>query len=193
MADATQVLQSQTGGAEEAVQVQRRRHTSQVVDIPVMAQKWHRRKLLKCSKSERVESVATMFISAPVVEVPPVVGVCSARSSCGVWGARTRGHSICGNHVIRGSVFLFQPLHSEIGAPLHVERVIAPGGLDVHFEIHVTVESDFGDTSCYVGVTEFSGVVQFVWKLENTVPPVIALSFHFSATEDVDHEAFWRL
>ena len=37
----------------------------------------------------------------------------------------------------------------------------------------------------------FQEVFAVAWKLENTVPPVIALSFHSSATEDVDHEALW--
>ena len=35
----------------------------------------------------------------------------------------------------------------------------------------------------------FQEVFDVAWKLENRVPPVIALSFHSSATEDVDHEA----
>ena len=30
-------------------------------------------------------------------------------------------------------------------------------------------------------------------KFENTVIPVIVLSFHSFATEDVDHEAFWLI
>ena len=37
----------------------------------------------------------------------------------------------------------------------------------------------------------FQEVFDVAWKLENTVPPVIVLSIHPSATEDADHEALW--
>ena len=95
-------------------------------------------------------------------------------------GARTRDHvCICGNHVVRGSVFVFQSLHPETGAPLRVKCVIAA----------MCIFSSASEMS--LGVTEFSGGVQFAWKLEYTVLPVIALSFHSSAAEDVDHEALW--
>ena len=47
------------------------------------------------------------------------------------------------------------------------------------------------ETSCCMVSQSFQEVFNVAWKLENTVPPVIALSFHSSATEDVDHEALW--
>ena len=47
------------------------------------------------------------------------------------------------------------------------------------------------DTSCCMLVSQsFQEVFNVAWKFENAVPPVIALSFHSSSTEDVDHEAF---
>ena len=43
------------------------------------------------------------------------------------------------------------------------------------------------DTSCCMLVSQsFQEVFNVAWKLENTVPLVIVLSFHSSATEDVD-------
>ena len=45
------------------------------------------------------------------------------------------------------------------------------------------------DFLLFVGVTEFSGGGQVASKFENTVIPVIVLSFNTFATEDVDHEA----
>ena len=48
------------------------------------------------------------------------------------------------------------------------------------------------ETSCCMLVSQrFQEVFDVAWKLENTVPPVIVLSFHSSATEDADHEALW--
>ena len=40
-------------------------------------------------------------------------------------------------------------------------------------------------------VVSVQEVFNVAWKLENTVPPVIVLSFHSSTTEDADHEALW--
>ena len=80
---------------------------------------------------------------------------------------------------------MFQPLHPETGAPLHVKRVISASEMSLLNVITC-------DTSCCMLVSQsFQGVFEFAWKLENTVPPVIALSFHLSATEDVDHEVLW--
>ena len=76
------------------------------------------------------ESAPTMFISAPVVEVPPVLVGCAPIVEYGalapaVTYASTALVTVCRvlgsstNHVVRGSMFVFQPLHPETGAPLH--------------------------------------------------------------------------
>ena len=141
------------------------------------------------------ESAPTMFISAPVVEVPPVVvgyvqpapvvkygtlaptvpyASAALVPVCQVLGS-------CTHHVVRGSEFVFQPLHPETGAPMHVERVIAAAALmcilssasEMSLLNVVTCE-----TSCCMLVSQsFQEVFNVVWKLENTVPPVIVLSF----------------
>ena len=90
---------------------------------------------------------------------------------------------------------VFQPLHPETGASLHVKRVIAAADLMCILS-SASVMSLLNvitcDASCCMLVSQsFQEVFNVAWKLENAVPPVIALSFHSSATEDVDHEAFW--
>ena len=90
---------------------------------------------------------------------------------------------------------VFQPLHPETGAPLHVKRVIAAADMMCILcsasEMLLLNVITF-DTSCCMLVSQsFQEVFNVAWNFENTVPPVIALSFHSSSTEDVDHEAFW--
>ena len=90
---------------------------------------------------------------------------------------------------------VFQALHPETGASLNVKRVIAAA--DLMCMLSSASEMSLSnvitcDTSCCMLVSQsFQEVFNVAWKLENTVLPVIALSFHSSATEDVDHEAFW--
>ena len=48
----------------------------------------------------------------------------------------------------------------------------------------------FETSGCMLMSQNFQEVFNVAWKLENTVPPVIVLSFQ-SATEDVNHEALW--
>ena len=98
------------------------------------------------------ESAPTMFISATVVEVRPV-------------------------------------LYPEIGVPMHVERAIAAELMCIlssASEMSLLSVVICEISCCMFGSQSFQEVFNVT-----TLPPVIVLSFHSSATEEFDHEALW--
>ena len=84
---------------------------------------------------------------------------------------------------------MFQPLHPETGAPLHVTCVIAAADflciLSSANEMSLLNVVTCETSCCMLMSQSFQEEFNVAWKLENTVTPVIVLSF----TEDVDHEA----
>ena len=77
------------------------------------------------------------------------------------------------------SEIVFQPLHPETGASIHVERVDCNGGLDLHLHFYLRGVTDEirPHWKLLVDLVRKSllEVFNVAWKLENAVQPVVVL------------------